>query len=388
MRGNLVRPACAVFVAFALLAGCGKEDAFTQVPAPKAANPSQSIIEIPADSPKLKQIRVAEVQLAEMPTDEFTAPGKLVVNPNKVSRVALPVAGRITDVLVHFGDAVKKDQPLLMLESPEAESSASAYLQAKGDVSQATAALHKAQSDFERIQDLFKGDAVAKKELVAAETTVTQAKTALEQAQVTLQQATARLDLLGLKPGNFRQKITVRAPLSGKITEMTAVAGEYRNDLTAPLITISDLSTVWVSSNVPESSIRLVKIGERFDVTLAAFPGETLHSRVTRMADGVAPETRTVEVWAELSNPQGRLRPEMFGEVRHIESFHKVPSVPATGVIQAQGRSIVYREIAGGKFQQTNVEVGKRSGDLIPVLKGLRPGERVVVDGTMLMRGY
>lgn len=388
MRGILARSAGAVAVAFTLLAGCGKDGTVTQPPTPKAANQGQSIIEIPPDSPKLKQIRVAEVKLADMPTDEFTAPGKIVVNPNSVSRVALPVAGRIADVFVRFGDAVKKDQPLLTIESPEAETSASAYLQAKGEVSQAAAALHKAQSDLERVRDLFKGDAIARKELIAAETTATQAKTALEQANVTLQQATGRLELLGLKPGTFRQKITVRAPLSGKITEMTAVAGEYRNDLSAPLITISDLSTVWVSSNVPESSIRLVKVGERFDVTLAAFPGEALHSRVTRMADGVDPRTRTVEVWAELNNPQGRLRPEMFGEVRHIESFHRVPSAPAAGVIQAQGRSIVYRELARGRFQQTDVEVGKRSGDLIPVLKGLRAGDRVVVDGTMLMRGY
>ncbi len=100
------------------------------------------------------------------------------------------------------------------------------------------------------------------------------------------------------------------------------------------------------------------------------------------------PQTRTIEVWAELANPEGRLRPDMFGEVRHIESFHRVPAVPFAAVVQAQKRTIVYREEAKGKFRQAEVEVGKRSGDKIPVLGGLRPGDRVVVDGAMLLRGY
>jgi cobalt-zinc-cadmium efflux system membrane fusion protein len=370
------------------LAGCGNKAPTTPAPAKEASTRDSSIIDIPADSPKLAQIRVSEVQLAELPTDEFTAPGKIEVNPNRVSKVLLPVAGRISEVLVRFGDAVMKDQTVLLIESPEADAAASAFLQAEGDVAQANSALHKAQTDLDRVQDLFKGDAIAKKEVIAAETTVTQAKTALKQAQATLQQASARLELLGLKSGSFRQKIAVRAPLQGKITEMTAVAGEYRNDLSAPLITIADLSTVWVSSDVPESSIRLVAVGERFDVSLSAFPGEVFRSHVARIADSVDAQTRTIKVWAELSNPQGRLRPEMFGEVRHIESYHRVPAVPSTAVIQAQKRTIVYREIAKGKFQQTDIEVGKRSGGLMPVVKGITAGDRVVVDGAMLLRGY
>lgn len=371
------------------LGGCSREAAAPpaqvhQTP-PAGVRP---VIEIPADSPKLAQIQVATVQLAEMPTDEFTAPGSIEVNPNHVSKVLLPVAGRVTEVLVRFGDAVQKDQILLRIESPEADEAASAYLQAEGGLAQTSSALHKAQTDLDRVQDLFKGDAIARKDVIAAETAVTQAKAVRQQSEAALQQAKARLELLGLAPGGFRQKIAVRSPLSGKITEMTVVAGEYRNDLSAPLMTVADLSTVWVSADVPESSIRLVKVGERFDVTLSAFPGETFQSRVARIADSVDPETRTIEVWAELANPQGRFRPDMFGEVRHIESFHRVPVVPVSAVIQAQKRTIVYRELSKGRFAQTDVQVGNRSGDRIPVLSGMQAGDRVVVDGAMLLRGY
>jgi cobalt-zinc-cadmium efflux system membrane fusion protein len=372
------------------IAGCGGAPKPVAATAEKPAAPptEPGRIEIPADSPKLKQIRIAEVKLASMPTDEFTAPGKVEANPNRVSKVLLPVPGRVAEVMVRFGDAVKKNDPVLTIESPEADASASAAMQAEAQVTDAQATLNKAQQDFERVSELFKGDAIAKKEVVAAETTLAQAKTAVRQAQTALQQAAARLELFGLRPGSFRQRIVVRAPLSGKVTEITVVAGEFRNDLSAPLLTIADLSSVWISAEVPESSIRLVKPGEIFDVSLSAYPGEVFHSRVARMADAVDPQTRTLKVWAELNNPSGKLRPEMFGEVRHIESYHQVPAVPARSVIQTQGKTVVFRETAPGRFEQTTVEVGRRSGEMLPIIQGLNAGDRVVVDGAMLLRGY
>jgi cobalt-zinc-cadmium efflux system membrane fusion protein len=78
----------------------------------------------------------------------------------------------------------------------------------------------------------------------------------------------------------------------------------------------------------------------------------------------------------------------MFGEVRHIESFHRVPAVPVTAVVQSQGRTMVYAEQSPGRFKQTDVVIGNRSGDLVPILSGVSAGDRVVVDGAMLLRGY
>lgn len=377
-------------IAGLLLAGCGRapEPPPTGQNGKSATQANSGRIEIPADSPKLKQIQIAEVKLASMPTDEFTVPGKVEVNPNHISKVVLPVAGRVSEVLVRFGDAVRKNDPVLTVESPEADAAASAAMQAEAQVTDVTASLNKAQQDFDRVAELFKGDAIAKKEVVAAETTLAQAKTALRQAQTAQQQAAARLEMFGLKPGSFRQRIVVRAPLSGKVTEMSVVAGEYRNDLSAPLLTIADLSSVWISAEVPESAIRLVKTGEIFDVSLSAYPGEVFHSRVARLSDSVDAQTRTLKVWAELANTGGKLRPEMFGEVRHIESYHQVPVIPVRSVIQTQGKAVVYRETGPGKFEPATVEIGRRSGDLVPVTNGLSAGDRIVVDGAMLLRGY
>lgn len=367
------------------LAGC------REAPSPAKADPEpriDGVVVIPPDSPKLRQIRAEEVRVERVPTDEFTAPAKLEFNPNRISRVVLPAPGRVAEVFVYFGDAVQRGDPLLSLESPEADLAAADYSRAELALTAARAELAKAQADYERVLDLFRGDAIAKKEVLAAETALSQAKAAVAQSETSRGQAMARLELLGLKPGQARPRITVRAPLSGKVTEFNVVAGEYRNDTSQPVMTIADLSTVWAAADVPETSIRLVQLDERFEVRLNAFPGEVFQSRVMRIADSVDPANRTLKVWAEMDNRSGRFRPEMFGTVRHVEAEREMPVVPAGAVVQMEGREAVFVEEAPGRFRAVQVRTGKRSAGRVPVIEGLTPGQRVVSDGAMLLRGY
>ena len=151
-------------------------------------------------------------------------------------------------------------------------------------------------------------------------------------------------------------------------------------------MTIADLGTVWVVADIPESSIRLITLGERIDIELLAYPGETFKARVAQIADVVDAQTRTVRVRAEMSNPGGRFRPEMFGRIRHLENFKQVPVVPVGAIIQGDGHSLVYREKSPGTFEPVDVEAANPYGDLIPILRGLKNGDRVVVDGAMLLK--
>jgi cobalt-zinc-cadmium efflux system membrane fusion protein len=167
---------------------------------------------------------------------------------------------------------------------------------------------------------------------------------------------------------------------------MTIAAGEYRNDTNTPVMTIADLSTVWVSSDVPESQIRFIDPGERIDVELTAFPGETFHGRVTRIADTVDPQTRTIKVRAEMNNAKGKLRPEMYGTIHHTDSMKTLPVVPAGAVLQGDGKTMVWVEQAPGRYQPVEVKTGERAGANLPILSGLRAGTRIVVDGAMLLR--
>ena len=118
-------------------------------------------------------------------------------------------------------------------------------------------------------------------------------------------------------------------------------------------MTIADLSTVWVSSQVPETYIRFIQLGERVEIRLVAYPDETFEGRVLQIADTVDPQTRTVKVHAEMDNPQGRFRPEMFGSIHHIESMARMPVVPAGAVIERRRPLDRVRRIGAGHVSGT-----------------------------------
>jgi cobalt-zinc-cadmium efflux system membrane fusion protein len=369
-----------------LLSGCSKPAEKVAASAPVEERLDDGTVVIPAGSPKLDEIHTGIVRTATVPFDEVVSPGKIETNPNLVSRVALPLTGRVSAVLVKLGDSVKRGEPILTLEAPDADAAVSAYLQGQAAISQAKANLNKAQSDYDRTTDLFSHNAIAKKDVLTAENALAQSKAALETAEANLEQFDRKLRLLGLQPDKFGQKVTVTAPISGKILEMSVAPGEYRNDTNTPFLTIADLSTVWVSSDVPESAIRFIEVGERIDVELTAYPGETFHGRVTRIADTVDPQTRTIKVRAEMDNSKGKLRPEMYGTIRHTDSMRTLPVVPAGAVTQGDGKTIVWVERAEGRFQPVQVKTGEREGADLPILSGLQAGARIVTDGAMLLR--
>jgi cobalt-zinc-cadmium efflux system membrane fusion protein len=168
--------------------------------------------------------------------------------------------------------------------------------------------------------------------------------------------------------------------------ELSVAPGEYRTDTAASLMTIADLSRVWVSAEVAEPAIGSIRVGDRVVITLVAFPGQELAGHVARIADVVDPQTRTVKVHVLLPNPGGRLRPDMFGSLRHAGASRQVPVVPLAAVVREYGRSVVFVERAPGRFARREVELGTRAGTRVAVLSGLSVGESVVVDGAVLLK--
>jgi membrane fusion protein, heavy metal efflux system len=368
--------------------GCERteEHATAAAPTPGAAPQHAALVVLPPDSPQVQQLRVQPVDMVDVPTDEVTAPAKVVLNPNRIARVALPVPGRVTRLLVVLGDAVTQGQPLLTIDSPEAHAAIAAALQAEATERQAKATVAKAQRDLDRTSKLFEVGAGAKKDVEASHNDQIQAQEALAQAQALRQQALRKLTLLGLQSSDFGQQIVVRAPFAGKVIDISVGPGDYRSDTSASLLTIADLSKVWVSADVPEPSLRFVGLDEPVDIEFVAYPGETFHGRVARVADTLDPQARTLKVHVELANPNGRLRPEMFGRLRHPGALHTLPGLPLAAVVQAYGHSMVFVEQATGRFERREVVLGARRDDMVPVLSGLSAGERVVVDGAMLLK--
>jgi len=382
-----------------LLGGCSKRatelasTSDTTVGAKEPARPSEQIsanaanvVVLGPDAPELRQMTIEPVRSVTVPADEITAPAKIEVNPNRMGHAMLPAPGRIVRVMVKLGDSVGQGQPVVAIESSVVAEAESGHIQSDASVRQAELAVAKAEADLARETDLFEHQAIAQKEVLAAQTTAELAKASLEQARSAREQARRRLELLGLKVGQFQQQIVVTAPISGKVLEVSVVAGEYRNEINTPLVTIADLSRVWATSEVPESKIRYCKVGGTADLELIAYPNETFRARVTRIADTVGSETRTIKVSAEIENIGGRLRPEMFGQLHYADGLAPTPWVPDSAVVRIGDKALVFLEQGPGRFVSSPVELGKRQDGGFSIAKGLKAGDRVVTQGSVYLK--
>jgi len=348
-----------------------------------AGKPQESAL--PAAKPPPK-VNVIPVETQTVPNGEVIAPARLETNPNRVAHVMLPIPGRITAVLSKMGDAVEEGQPLLEIESPDAEEAQSSFLEAEAALTHDHTAASKAQADLDRLTDLLQHGAIARKDVLAARNTLTLAQASVEQSRAGRERAARRLQLYGLKPGVTNQRVKVRSPIAGKILAIQVAAGEYRNDISTSVLTIADLSKLWVTSEIPESAIRFCQVGGRVDIELLAFPGEVFHGTVAQIAATLDPETRTIKVHADFQNAGGRFRPEMFGQVRYLTGTWQAPVIPESAVIQSGDKTFVYREDAPGRYQPVPVTLGKRFGNSFPVLAGVSAGDRIVTDGAIYLK--
>jgi cobalt-zinc-cadmium efflux system membrane fusion protein len=378
-------------VAIAGLSACHKptEAAAESDRRPEAPAVAQTpgVVTLAPDAPELKQMTIEAVKAIPLPADEVTAPAKIEANPNRIGRALLPTAGRITRVMVKLGDAVVKGQPLVLIESSAASEAESAFTQSEASVRQAEVTSAKADADLARLSDLYSHSAVAEKEVLSAKTALALAASGVEQAKTSREQARRRLELLGLTPGRSDQAVTVAAPLSGKVLELSVVEGEFRTETSTPLVTIADLSRVWATSEVPESKIRYCKMGGQADLELIAYPNEKFRGHVTRIADTVNGETRTIKVSTELDNSAGRLRPEMFGQLRYADGLVPTPWAPAAAVVRVGQRDCVFVEQGTGKFVATPVEMGQPYNGGVALRSGVRAGDRIVTQGAVYLKG-
>jgi cobalt-zinc-cadmium efflux system membrane fusion protein len=344
-------------------------------------------VQFDASSPQLERIRVVPVTTATLAVDQFDLPGTVEAMPTRLAKLALPVSGRVRQVMVTLGDHVRNGQTLLTMDTPESSTLQSTLRQAQADVRHRQAAVAKAEADRARVRDLLENRAIAQKEVITAEASLAEATAALEQARATEDDVTRRLQLLGVDVRQSGGLAALRSPMDGEVVELAVAPGEYRSDTAAPVMTVADLSRIWVVASVPERELGRVQTGQQVRITVSAFVDQPFEGRVARVAAALDPETRTGRAIAELENPRRLLHPQMFARVRFAGPARNVVTVPVGAVVQDERRTSVFVERARGQFERCDVSLGPRHADTVVVTSGLAAGDRVVVDGTMLLMG-
>jgi multidrug efflux system membrane fusion protein len=209
----------------------------------------------------------------------------------------------------------------------------------------------------------------------------------VDQEEATLQEAKAGIQ----KTEAIIAQKAVRAPFSGQLGIRQIELGQYLSP-GAPIVTLTNLATLYVDFTLPSRDRSEISVGQRVDLTADAFPGRVFHATITTIEPQISPDTRTIEVEAQMPNPDGLLLPGMFVNAAVI-----LPPRPHTVVLPQTavdytlyGDSVYVIEESKGparkpiwKAIRTPVRIGRQWDDKVAVLSGVKAGEEVVAAGQL-----
>ncbi|HEX4959702.1 MAG TPA: efflux RND transporter periplasmic adaptor subunit [Thermoanaerobaculia bacterium] len=325
--------------------------------------------------------------------------------------LGLKVAGRLEKIFVDIGTPVRQGQPIARLVPTDfelrVEQARTALVQARvrlslpaegpdsavppdqtAGVRQAAATLKQAQLTLERMKRLFDQQLIPRSDLDAAEASLGVADGRYQEA---VEEARTRQAVLGQRRselGIAQQQLTdsvLTAPFGGIIRERLANAGDYVA-VGTPIAVLVQVHPLRLRLAVPEREAAGVKVGQSVSLHVE---GETARheGKVVRISPSISEDNRTLMVEAEVPNPDGRLRPGSFARAEIIvQAADPAVLVPASSIVTFAGIDKVIG-VEGGKAVEKRVKTGRRAGDRIEIVDGIKPGDSVVVQPGNLVSG-
>jgi cobalt-zinc-cadmium efflux system membrane fusion protein len=350
------------------LAGCGdgKRDPNAGVQPPLKVESAQDANVFQADHPDKFPLAVAVEHAA---TSQLTATATVNPDVSRTVPVVSLASGRVVEIKARLGDTVQKGQVLLRVQSADISAAFSDYQKAVTD-EQLT------RTQLERAQLLYDKGAISLNDQQIAQDTDAKAK-------VDMKTAAEKLRVLG--SANLDQPsgvVDIHAPISGVITDQQITNAAGVQGLSSPNpFTISDLTYVWILCDVYENDLSAVRIGDKADIHLNAYPDRVFTGTISNIGSILDPNLRAAKVRIEVRNP-GLMRPGMFGTATfHGQKEQKFAAVPATAVLHIHDRDWVYVPAGGDKFRRVEVKAGEMlPSEMQTILSGIAPGQQVVVN--------
>lgn len=377
---------------------CGKRDAAPPSAAPAAADTADTAAPPGTLATRLTlsgtQVQHGGIRWAPVVigTDAKRAlvPGEVVPNEDRTARLGAPAGGRVTAVRIQPGDRVESGQALVTLQSPDAGTAQSDIAKATAGVISAKAQLQYASAARARAERLLALKAIPRQDYDRAVADDEEARASLSQAQSELARARISAVQLGAGDPSLPGEIVIRSPIDGVVLARTAVPGTVVA-AGAPLVVITDPSSVWLSISAPEQFAGLFQVGQPVRFTVPAYASDTFTARLEAVGAGLDSATRTLPVRGIVSNRRGRLKPQMLASVE-VQSADRVPAalVPQDAVQLLDGKPTVFIAHPDGKggleVERRAVEVGSRFGGRIAVTHGLAAGDVIVVTGAFAVK--
>lgn len=364
------------------LVGCSQEKAanFDPPPAPKVEG---NKVTFETNAPQLASI---SVQTAESRSNTIThVTGRLYWDEDTTVGVFTPVAGRVTRVLADLGQRIEKGTPLAELDSPD-------LAQALANARTAVGNLAAADKANARVKELFDHGAAAQKDVESGQAAYVAAEAERDRAEAVLAN-------YGGSDRSTNSLYLLRSPIAGVLVDKNINPGqELRADLMlanapnlfAPSFVVSDPTKLWLQLDVAESDLPALQAGQRLRITSQAFPDKTFDGVLERIADTMDPATRTVKARSVVNNPDRMLKAEMYVLVDVVEHGDQAGGlgveISSKALFMKGDDSFVFIEEAPGAYERKQVKVGVEKDNKVPIYEGVRPGEKVVVEGALLLQ--
>lgn len=300
--------------------------------------------------------------------------------------IAPRTGGRLLSVNVQLGDRVRRGQVLAKVEDREIVEQVR-QAEASQEVSKATirqreADLKVAELNFERSTNLFQRQLLAKQALDDAESRYMAAVAQFDLSKAQLNQNDSRLEELKIN----LQNTSVTSPVDGFVGKRSVDPGAMVNTNTA-IASVVDISRLRLVVNVVEKDLRMVSAGDVAEVEVDAYPGETFHGKIARVAPVLDPATRTATMEVEIPNGDNRLKPGMYARINLTVEDHKnTLVVPKNAVIDFESKRGVWAPNDQNRAKFVPVTLGIEGGDNVEILSGLNEGDKFVTTGAAAVR--
>jgi cobalt-zinc-cadmium efflux system membrane fusion protein len=260
----------------------------------------------------------------------------------------------------------------------------------------AKAALAVSAINEKRQHDLFDAQAGARKDWEQSLADLAAARAALRSAEVALAAVRNRLHILGKDEREvtgleaatkMNPEAIVTAPIGGTVILRQVGLGQFiQSAASDPVYSIGDLSTVWLVANVRETDAPAMRVGQTVEVRVLAFPEHLFRAKLSWVAPSVDPNTHRLPVRAEIANPDGALKPEMFARFSIITGAEATAlSVPESAVLYEGESAHVWIARDDGLVGLRKIQIGRIADGMVEVRSGLQAGEKIVTSGALFI---
>jgi len=329
-------------------------------------------IVVPEGSPLRDRLTVAAA--ATQPViRKLDVPGVVEADPARTAAVLTPMAGRVLELKVALGDRVTRDQVLAIIDSPD-------LAQAYDDDEKAADALALTEKNLGRQEGQLKIGSGSQRDLDQARSDHTQALSEYTRTQ-------ARLKAVGASSDAKQRSrvLSVKAPVGGSVTSLAIAPGNMVNDPTQPILTITDLSTVWVTALVPERDLAVVSKDQEAQVRFDAYPDQVFRGRVAHVSDVLESDSRRNKVRIVFPNRGHLFKPNMYARVGLAAAEESQVVLPTSALLMNNDRTTVFVATAPWTFERRTVDAALEESTSVAIRFGVTAGEQVVVKGAILL---